>query len=92
MNESQEPTPETREETPTSPISSRQKLAEPPKTLREEAFDRTTVIAFGLLFVLPAIIIAFTVLFFLPYMLNTLNVNPSGATSSAPNVLPPSNR
>ncbi len=86
MNESQEPTQKTPSEPPSesSPVPSQ---ASNPK--HNEAFDRTTVIAFGLLFVLPAVIIVFTALFFLPYILNTLVTDPSGVAVPAPNLPPP---
>ena len=62
------------------------------KSAQSETYDRTTVVAFGLLFVLPALIIVFAMLFLLPLMARTLTQEPSGATtlrSNAGDVAPP---
>ena len=52
-----------------------QAQADGKKSAQKETFDRTTVIAFGLLFVLPALIILLSILFFLPFIAR--NVNPA---------------
>ncbi len=49
------------------------------KSAQKEAFDRTTVVAFGLLFVLPALIIVLSLLFFLPFIARNVNSEPSNA-------------
>ncbi len=51
------------------------------KSAKRETYDRTTVIAFGLLFVLPALIIAFSLLFLMPLIARNLTQEPSGATT-----------
>ena len=51
------------------------------KSAKREAYDRTTVVAFGLLFVLPALIIVFSMLFILPLIARSLTEEPSGATT-----------
>lgn len=43
------------------------------KSARKETFDRTTIIAFGLLFVLPALIIVLSLLFLLPFIARNVN-------------------
>ncbi len=43
------------------------------KSAQKETFDRTTVIAFGLLFVLPALIIVLSLLFVLPLIARNIN-------------------
>ncbi|RYG61320.1 hypothetical protein EON80_24010 [bacterium] len=48
---------------------------------KKERCDRTTVVAFGLLFILPAVIIVFAMLFLLPLVARTLQEEPSGATT-----------
>jgi hypothetical protein len=90
LNESKEPTPESNPEPPLAAADEAQGTPDAPfKSDRSELFDRTTIIAFGVLFVLPAVIILFTVLFFLPYILSTLTANPSGASIPSPNLPPP---
>ena len=51
------------------------------KSAKRESYDRTTVIAFGLLFVLPALIIVFSLLFLMPLIAQNLTREPSGATT-----------
>lgn len=51
------------------------------RSTKREAYDRTTVVAFGLLFVLPALIIVFSLLFLLPIIARSLTQEPSGATT-----------
>lgn len=51
------------------------------RSSKRETYDRTTVIAFGLLFVLPALIIAFSLIFLMPIIARTLTQEPSGATT-----------
>lgn len=61
----------------------------PPRNPMEE---RSTMVAFGLLFVLPLFIILFAMLLLLPFINSQLNQdpNPGGATvQSSPNQLPP---
>ena len=64
------------------------------RSVKTEAYDRTTMIAFGLLFVLPAIIIVFSILFFLPFIARSIQEEPSGATTLPSNSrgLTPDNR
>ncbi len=58
------------------------------KSAQKEAFDRTTVIAFGLLFVLPALIIVFAMLFLLPLIARSVSDEPSGAATVRSNAAP----
>ncbi|MBW3637206.1 MAG: hypothetical protein KY445_12210 [Armatimonadetes bacterium] len=58
------------------------------KLAQNETFDRTTVIAFGLLFVLPALIIVFAMLFLLPLIARSVGGEPSGATTTRSNASP----
>jgi hypothetical protein len=51
------------------------------KSAQKERFDRTTVIAFGLLFVLPALIIVLSFIFLFPLVARSLQQEPSGATT-----------
>ena len=51
------------------------------KSAKRETYDRTTVIAFGLLFVLPAVIIVFALVFMLPFIARSVGQEPSGATT-----------
>ncbi|PQV63451.1 hypothetical protein B1R32_11112 [Abditibacterium utsteinense] len=51
------------------------------KSAKKETYDRTTVVAFGLLFVLPALIIVFAMLFMLPLIARSVHEEPSGATT-----------
>ena len=51
------------------------------KSAQRETYDRTTVIAFGLLFVLPALIIVFSLIFLMPLIARNLTQEPSGATT-----------
>lgn len=51
------------------------------KSAKTEAYDRTTVVAFGLLFVLPTLIIVFAMLFLLPLLMRSIEQEPSGATT-----------
>jgi hypothetical protein len=51
------------------------------KSAQKERFDRTTVVAFGLLFVLPALIIVLSLIFLFPLVARTLQQEPSGATT-----------
>lgn len=51
------------------------------KSAKKETYDRTTVVAFGLLFVLPAIIIVLSMLFLLPLISHSIQEEPSGATT-----------
>ncbi len=55
--------------------------ADAEKSAKRETYDRTTVIAFGLLFVLPALIIVFAMLFMLPLIARSVQEEPSGATT-----------
>lgn len=55
--------------------------AEGRRAAKTESYDRSTVIAFGLLFVLPAVIIVFAILFFLPFIARSIQQEPSGATT-----------
>lgn len=55
------------------------------------ASDKSTVAAFGVLFILPTIIILFALAFLFPYMMNTMGreEDPSGTIINAgPNQLP----
>lgn len=51
------------------------------KSAQRETYDRTTVIAFGLLFVLPALIIVLSLIFIMPIIARSLTQEPSGATT-----------
>ena len=51
------------------------------KSAKREAYDRTTVVAFGLLFVLPALVIVFSLLFLMPIIAQSLTREQSGATT-----------
>lgn len=51
------------------------------KSAKREASNRTTIIAFGLLFVLPALVIVFSMLFLMPLIARNLREEPSGATA-----------
>ncbi len=51
------------------------------RSAKRETYDRTTVIAFGLLFVLPALIIVFSLLFLMPLIARSLREEPTGATT-----------
>lgn len=58
------------------------------KSAQKEAFDRTTVIAFGLLFVLPVLVIVFAMLFVLPLIARSVSNEPSGAATIRSNASP----
>jgi hypothetical protein len=51
------------------------------KSAKREQYDRTTVVAFGLLFVLPAIIIVFSLLFILPLIARSVGQDSSDVTT-----------
>jgi hypothetical protein len=61
---------------------------------KKEAYDRTTVVAFGLLFILPALVIVFSMIFVLPLIARSVQEEPSGATTLRSNSgdLTPPNR
>ena len=64
------------------------------RSAKKEAYDRTTVVAFGLLFILPTIVIVFSMIFVLPLIARSVQEEPSGATTLRSNSgdLAPSNR
>ena len=63
---------------PASPVE-RAKLEAQEGTLRNEESDRTTMVAFGLLFIVPLLIILLSLLLFLPFIHSQLSEEPSGA-------------
>lgn len=71
-----------------TPDEIRQAQSESKRSAKKDAYDRSTILAFGVLFVLPAVIILFAVLFFLPYMVRTIQEEPSGATTLRSNSAP----
>ena len=63
---------------PASPVE-RAKLEAQQGTLRDEESDRTTMVAFGLLFIVPLLIIILSMLLLLPFIHSQLVEDQSGA-------------
>ncbi len=63
---------------PDSPVE-RAKLEAQEGTLRDKESDRTTMVAFGLLFIVPLLIIILSMLLFLPFIHSQLVEEPGGA-------------
>lgn len=77
---------------PASPLERARLESEGKIPVRSELEDRSTMVAFGLLFVVPIFIILFAILLLLPFINAQLNQdpNPGGATvQMSPNQLPP---
>jgi hypothetical protein len=51
------------------------------QSAQKEKYERGTVVAFTLLFVLPAVIIVLSFIFIFPIIARSLNEEPSGATT-----------
>lgn len=78
---------------PDSPVERAKLEAEGRIPQNNELQDRSTMVAFGLLFVVPLLIIVFSVLLLLPFINSQLtqDPDPGGATvQTSPNQLPPS--
>lgn len=84
-------TPESQPDTSQNPENEDFVLPNAPKADQDVWREKSTIMAFGVLFILPILVILLCVVFFLPYIYNTLIVEPqSGAiTQTAPGKLPP---